>query len=359
MGTRREFLIQASVFGSVFSLGRVGRAFAQDAPLPPKSPAGIATTAMHYHLSQNGGDNPLRKDPVAYIDYCRSLGAGGIQHAISSKTIDLKRVRQRLDALGMYYEGQARLPRHRDDDLDDFTRSIEDAVTLGATCVRAVSPMPPGSDSRRYDTFTSREQFKAWHDESTAVLEKCLPIAERLKVAIALENHKDRRVDDHVAVIRKFSSEYLGALIDPGNNMSFMEEPIETVTKLAPYAKACSLKDMGVAPYEQGFLLSEVRFGEGMSDQKKLFDIMRQHNPKIFPTTELITRDPLKVPVLTDDYYRSFSPDMRAKTKGWMQFVKAHASKLPVLSTQTPQQQLAAEESNNRQVLDWARQHLT
>jgi len=346
MTTRRQMMAAVAAFTAA---GGLSRAIAQGT-LPPKSPIGVATTAMSAHLRGLEGVAPaLRPTPVAYLDYCRSLGAGGIQHAVST---DIPALRKRLEELGMYYEGEARLPASLDQDTATFEQGIRNAAELGAPCVRAVSPPPPNTSGRRYDAFTSVEQYKEWLARSNAVVEKVLPIAERYKVAIALENHKDRMVDEHVAFLKKVSSEYLGALIDPGNNMSFMEDATETVTKLAPYVKACSLKDMGVAPYDQGFLLSEVLFDTGVNDQAKLFAIMRKHNPKVNPVSELITRDPLKVPVLADSYYRSF-PEKRTLRDKWMAMVEAKKGQLPMLSTQTPQAQFQTEEDNNRKVFAW------
>ena len=134
--------------------------------------------------------------------------------------------------------------------------------------------------------------------------------------------------------------------------MSFMERPEETVSALAPWVKACSLKDMGVAPYADGFLLSEVLFDTGMTDQAKLFRMMKKSNPKIFPTTELSTRDPLKVPVLTDGYHAAFS-DRRPRVKKWLAMVKQRQTPLPVVSTLSPAEQFRLEEDNNRKVFAW------
>ncbi|MBU3079142.1 sugar phosphate isomerase/epimerase family protein [Sphingomonas quercus] len=352
MSTRREFLGGAITFAAIATSYQ--RAVAQGT-LPPKSPCGIATTAMGAHLrGLEGVKAGLRDNPVAYLDYCRSLGAGGVQHAVSTM---LPEFRKRLDELEMYYEGEARPPATLDGDFAEFEAQIKIAKDLGASVVRTVSRPLPNSSGRRYDSFTSVQQFDEWLERSNAIIMKCLPIAEKYKIAIALENHKDRKVEQHVAFLKKASSEYLGSLIDPGNNMAFMEEAAYTVAQLAPYVKATSLKDMGVAPYEQGFLLAEVPFGTGINDQVKLFQMMRKHNPKVNPTTELITRDPLKVAVLTDDYYRSF-PEKKAVRDKWMAMVRAKQTRLPILSTQSRAAQFQAEEDNNRQVFQWGVTHL-
>jgi sugar phosphate isomerase/epimerase len=334
-----------------------GRAFAQalnEGTLPPKSPAGIATTAVSNRLRATGMPS-LRDNPVAYVEYCRSMGAGGVQHAIST---DLVAVRKRLDDLGMYYEGEMRMPARRDADLGEFEASVRNSAALGATVARAVCRPPAGTSGRRYEGFTSFADFKAWQAEADAIVLRCLPIAAKYKVKIGLENHKDRTADELAGFLRQTSHEYLGCLIDPGNNMSFMERPADTIKTLAPFVVATSLKDMGVALYDEGFLMAEVPFGAGMSDQKALFAAMRKANPKLHPTTELITRNPLKVPVLTPAYLASFAPGHGARVKPWMAMIGEKASKLTSVDGMTPAQVVALEDANNRQVFAWASANL-
>lgn len=353
MVSRREFLM--GVAGLSWSAA-FADALAQNA-LPPKSPLGIGSAAMGAHSrGVPGVFEGLSGNPVRYVEYCRSLGAGGIQAGFND---NLPAIRAKLDELGMYYEGNAALPATPDGDTAPFEQSLLSAKALGATCVRAVSRTLPGGSGRRYETYTSLAQYEEWQRNANAVVEKVLPIAEKHRIAIALENHKDRAAEEHAAFLKRVSSEWLGSLIDPGNNMSFMEGPEHTVALLAPYAKAVSLKDMGVAPYEKGFLLSEVVFGTGCTDQKALFEMVRKHNPKIQATEELITRDPLEVPVLTEEYYRSFPANVRARRDKWMESVKARQTRLPVVTPLSPAERLKAEADNHRATLAWGVKNLT
>ncbi|MBT9470631.1 MAG: TIM barrel protein [Pseudomonadota bacterium] len=341
MTTRRELLAAgAAITAAAWS----GEAFAQS--LPRKSKMGIGSASLGaYSRGREGA-----ADSVAVVEYCRSLGAGGLQFSPSG---DLARVRRRLEELEMWVEGNARLPSRLSDDTAAFEKSLLDAKAVGASVVRAVSRSPQGFSGRRYESFKSLEEFEAWQAEANAIVLKCLPIAEKIGVKIALENHKDRLVDDHVAFLKATSSEYLGALVDPGNNLALLEQPVEVCTKLAPYALACSMKDMGVALYEDGFLLSEVLFGDGVADQAALFKILNSHN-KINPVEELITRDPLKVPCLTDAYWVSMPKDRRARDQArHMAWVRTKASKLPYVDQLTPEGRLQAEADNHRRTLEW------
>lgn len=350
MTNRRVFITGAATVAFTTATG----AWAETA-LPPKSPMGVAVTAMGMHMSGNGVAKPLREDSVAYVEYCRSLGAGGVQF---TPTGDLKKVRAKLEKLGMFFEGQAALPAKLDADTSAFEKSLIETKACGGNVVRSVSRPPQGTSGRRYEGFKSYEDYKAWLEEANAIVLKVLPIAKKHGVKLALENHKDRTVDEHVAFLKSTSDEYLGSLIDPGNNISLCEDPFETTEKLAPWVLSCSMKDMAVAPYDEGFLLSEVLFGEGSYDQAKIWAIMKKANPKLNPLSELITRDPLKVPVLTPGYWATFPETRASKLAAVMADVRAKQKTLPMVSQLSPAERLQLEEDNNRKTFDWGRTHL-
>jgi hypothetical protein len=128
-----------------------------------------------------------------------------------------------------------------------------------------------------------------------------------------MREYQDRTVDEFVALLKSFSSEYYGSLIDFGNNIALCEESMSVVRKLAPYVKSMHLKDMAVKTYDQGFLLSEVVCGRGFLDVKGMVTLCRRSNPKIHINLEMITDQVLKVPVEADVYWATF-PERRATT---------------------------------------------
>ena len=75
--------------------------------------------------------------------------------------------------------------------------------------------------------------------------------------------------------------------------------PWRRLRNLLPYTLACHIKDMAVQPYEDGFLLSEVPLGEGFLDLKGMVGILQKKDPNIPLDLEMITRDPLKIPIFT------------------------------------------------------------
>lgn len=312
----------------------------------PRSPLGVAQTALGAYRRANRGATTAQ-----IVEYVRGLGAGGIQIAVPLDE-DIKALRRALDRHGMFFEGDIRLIAKPGDDTADFEKGLRRYKELGAPCVRTVCFV-----GRRYENFSTLQQYKDWKANALAVLDVCVPIAEKVGIPLAMENHKDRVVDEEIAVLEKYSSRHLGALVDFGNNISLCDDPVEVVTKLAPYVKSCHMKNMAVQNYADGFLLSEVLFEDGFLDIPALWKVLKAANPGLLPMHELITRDPLKVPVLTDKYWATFPDrggDYLART---LRLVRDHASQkpLPVVSTLTPEQHLAVEESNNIRCFDWAR----
>ena len=110
--------------------------------------------------------------------------------------------------------------------------------------------------------------------------------------------------------------------------------------------------------YADGFLLSEVLFEDGFLDIPAMWAVLKKSNPKLLPMHELITRDPLKVPVLTDKYWVTW-PDRSGKyLADTIRLVNANASKkpLPMISTLSARTQFQAEESNNIRCFEWAQE---
>jgi sugar phosphate isomerase/epimerase len=350
MTTRRDVMLG----GAALAASAAMPAFGAD---HPQSSLGIAQTALgRYFRKMRGADSNARGplDPIATVDYVRSLGAGGIQMTLPPDA-DIKKLRARLEHHKMFFEGDIRLVDHPGDDTAAFEAGLRMYKELGAPCVRTVCFV-----GRRYETFTTRQQYKDWRANALAVLDVCVPIADKVGIPLAMENHKDRVVDEEVEVLKKYSSANFGALVDFGNNISMCDDPMDVVTKLAPYVKSCHMKNMGVQPYADGFLMSEVLFEDGFMDIPAMWAILKKANPRLNPTHELITRDPLKVPVLTDKYWVTW-PDRPAKfLADTIRLVNANASKkpLPMISTLSPDAQADAEESNNIRCFEWARKTL-
>ena len=122
---------------------------------------------------------------------------------------------------------------------------------------------------RRYENFSTCATGRRSSLEVKAAIDRALPIVLASELPLAIENHKDWTAEELAALMKERSSEYLGVCLDTGNNIALLDDPMDTIETLAPYALSTHFKDMAVEPYADGFLLSEVPLGEGIVDLKR------------------------------------------------------------------------------------------
>ncbi len=312
-------------------------ALAQSAP---KSKMGIATTSF-----------AVRRFPTTldFLEHVHSLGGGGIQSSLSSTEPEfLAKLRARAEALGMFIEVMAPLPRQ---DAAAFERIAAGAKAVGALCLRVAC-----LGGRRYETFDSMETWKKFVADSRAGIERAVPILERHRVRMAIENHKDWTIDEMVPLLKGYSSEYLGACLDAGNNIALLDDPMELVDALAPYAFSTHIKDMGVQAYADGFLLSEVPLGEGIVDLKRLVETVRKHHPQTRHSLEMMTRNPLTIPCLTDKFWATFPERSGLRLARMLRVVRDKPSPqpLPVVDQLSREARGRLEEDNIRHCLRYS-----
>ena len=294
------------------------------------------------------------KDTLDFLDYCHGLGAGGVQIAVGSKEPDYPaKIRARAEAHQMYFEGQVNLPKDGAD-LDRFEADLRASREAGAEVVRAAM------DGRRYEPFKSAEEFrqfiaKAWHSLTLAE-----PVLKKHRLRLAIENHKDCRVPELLDILKRLSSESVGVCVDTGNSLALLEDPMSVVEQLAPFAVSTHLKDVAVQEYEEGFLLSEVPLGEGFLDLKRMVSLLRGANPKVQFNLEMITRDPLKIPCLTEKYFATMPTLSAREMAAALSQVRRHVSTkpLPHVTGLSIASQLALEDDQVRKSFSYARREL-
>jgi sugar phosphate isomerase/epimerase len=227
------------------------------------------------------------------------VGAAGAHGGMTAIDFDwARRTRQLKDELGMYVEIQTFLPR---EDLALFEHAVLVAKAAGATSLRVVCLL-----GRRYEMFETLADWKAAVAGFHRQIAAAVPIVEKHRMPLGIENHKDWRVDQQVKLLKQYSSEYLGVALDTGNNLSVLDDPMETVELLAPYTFNVHFKDMAVEETETGFRMSEVPLGEGMLDLKRMVETIQRARPEVYFSLEMITRDPLDVPCITGKYWATF-----------------------------------------------------
>ena len=292
-----------------------------------------------------------------YLNYAYERGAGGIQGFIPPGPIDpalVKGVRERSEQLGMYVELVALMPRE-DAGIPDFERVVKAAKEMGCKCMRSVC-----LTGRRYETFNDLATWKTFVTDSKAKLARTVPILERNKMPLGLVNHKDWTVEQMVPLLKSYSSEYLGTCIDWGNNMSLCDDPVELVEQLAPFCINSHIKDMAVEEYADGFYLAEGPLGHGMLPLKKMFDTIVSKRPNVKFSLDMLTRNPLVIPCLTEKYWVTFTDRNGVYLARMLRMVRANKPKKPLVWVDKLDQQakLKFEQDNVAQSVLYARDDL-
>lgn len=321
-----------------------------------QSRLGIAQFSYSARLRTNRAAKPGKRlsEPLNFIDHCHKVGAGGVQMnlGIRDKTYATK-VRQKAEAYGMFIEGSVSLPKERPD-VERFEAALRTAKQTGANVARIAI------GGRRYEQFSSREQFDEFAARTWKSLQLAAPVADRQRMRLAIENHKDWRIDQMLGMLNRLGSEYVGVCVDTGNSFALLEDPMEVVDAYAPVGFAAHLKDMAVAEYEDGFLLADVPLGEGLLDLPEMVGIMRKANPGIKFSLEMSTRDALKVPCLTDKYWATFADVPGADLARTIRYVRTNASTrpLPKVNHLPLDELVKLEEDNIKQCFVFAKEHL-
>lgn len=293
-------------------------------------------------------------EPLTFLKHCHSVGAGGMQ--VSLGVLDAARVKSLRDfaaAHELVIDGIVNPPKD-DGDLARFEAEIRAAAEVGVQAVRTV--VMPG---RRYEQFKSLAEVREAEAKALRMLELAAPIVTKHRVRLAVENHKDQRIDERLALYRHLSCEFIGATVDTGNSFALLDDPYGAIEALAPYAFTVHFKDQALREYEHGFLLADIPLGQGSFDMRRITTILKRAKPDIRMMLELITRDPLKVPCLSEKFWATMPQVSGGDLARSLRFVREHpAETLQEVRSLSLDKQVELEDANIAASLKFAREVL-
>ena len=296
-------------------------------------------------------------DIVEYA-HAKGLGAAHISMPGDLDPAAVKKLRDQIERYDMRLTVGLRTPR-ADADLPKYEAAVKAASEMDGRVVCVHDPF----SGRRYEQFKSAAEFHVFDAACKAAVRRVEPILRKYKMPLAIENHKGWRSEELAAWVRSTGSEYVGVCLDLVNNVSLIETPQQTMDILAPYTIFVSFKDVGVDFYSDGILLSEVAFGDGLLDLPGIVARFQKKDPTMLFQLEMLTRDPLKVPIFTEQYWKVYDEKSPASSRdlamlvGW---VRNHPPKvpLPMTSGLKPAEVLALEDKLNQRCIDYARANL-
>ncbi len=160
----------------------------------------------------------------------------------------LEKLRQRAEALGVVLELGTRGLK-----ADHLRRYLQLAQALDAKILRSMFNSP---DSRPTQV------------EAQQQLARILPDFERSEVALCIETYEQVPTVDNLALVKHFSSPWLGICLDPANCVAALETPKEVIRSTAPYVLNLHVKDFAFSRRDGwvGFTFAGCPLGEGLLD---------------------------------------------------------------------------------------------
>jgi sugar phosphate isomerase/epimerase len=349
-GNRRQFL-QALSSLACLGLAR-SPSFAQEKPVAPRRLFCLQTYSYSIrHRHERGAG-----DPLALMQFTSRLGFAGVQLRLGERDADyLAQVRAAKARLDISLEGIV-APPMEDKDSDRFAAELRACQAAGIDIVRMAL-----LSGRRYETFRSAQEFRRFKARCEQALTRVARLAARHKVRVAVENHKDFRAREFAELVQRPASEFVGVCLDTGNNIALLEDPWFVVDTLAPLTFTVHLKDMAVESASDGFLLAEVPLGRGLIDIHRLVRRIHEARPSARFHLEMITRNPLAIPCLADDYWRTLAEVGGIDLARTLRLVRRHAraaNELPRISTLDVKDQIQREHEHVLQSLRYGRERL-
>jgi sugar phosphate isomerase/epimerase len=343
---RRNFLL-AGLGGAAALAAGVAPANAA-----PAQAANLGLLLYSYGIRAKAQKDQDFSDPIRFLQFGHERGANAVQLPLGMRSpAESLAIRQATDKLNMSVEGIVSPPNETAAELDRFTAELSTAAACGANVVRLVL-----LGGRRYEVFEKADDYRAFAQRAEAALHRIEPIARDKRVVIAVENHKDFRVDEQIDLLKRISSEWIGVCLDTGNNLALLEEPHAVVESLAPFARSVHLKDIGVEDAPDGFRMSEVPLGKGCLDLSRIVSTIQKASPKARFHLEMITRDPLSIPCLTEKYWATFGRVPGLDLARTLTRVRADAGQtpLPRIAKLTNENQLLLEDQHVRDSFEYA-----
>ncbi len=183
--------------------------------------------------------------------------------------------------------------------------TAEEHLALGMKLARAV-----GSPVFRVVLGTREDRrspggIDARIDDTVKVLRSQRSLASDLGVKVAIENHAgDMTAVELIRLIEDAGKDWVGANMDSGNALWTLDDPLESLEKLGPYAFTTSLRDGTVWETPKGCKVQWTVMGEGKAvDLKQYFARYAEICPQVAVNIETIGGFAVEFPYLDPAFW--------------------------------------------------------
>lgn len=156
----------------------------------------------------------------------------------------------------------------------------------------------------RPDKIATLEGWDRHVAECEARYAQLLAVATELDLKLGIENHLDFTVEELRDIVKRADSPHAGVILDVGNSLGTLDDPIEAADILGPYTVATHYKDFAVEEIARGFRITMVPLGCG---SLQLPEITRRLLKHVSPDTgfaiEMLNGQQLEINWLEDRFW--------------------------------------------------------
>ncbi len=202
------------------------------------------------------------------MEHCESLGLEGLHlDDAALESLDpsyLHQVRDRARAMNFYMEYNFSMNADYDPTLNHtIEEGLEIASHLGADIGKiSVDVRRP----RPLATSKFHPKVKAQLEAFVAQVRAATPVAEKLGIRLAVENHADAYSEEILWVLDHIDHPMVGACVDTANGYHVTENPTEAVKNLAPRAFTNHFRDNRITYMPWGVKAQGAAVGDGDFD---------------------------------------------------------------------------------------------
>ena len=149
-------------------------------------------------------------------------------------------------------------------------------------------------------------------DASIKVLKALRSRAVDAGIKFGFENHGgDLRTDEVLEIINEVGPDVCGSMLDPGNSVWVMEDPMQQVQTLGKHVVCTSVRDYMVWESEEGATFQWTAVGEGLMDVPAYVQHLAELCPGVPLFVESISNSARPIPFLQEEWWKGF-PDVPA-----------------------------------------------
>ena len=159
------------------------------------------------------------------------------------------------------------------------------------------------------------------------MLKAVRPQAEDAGIRFGFENHAgDLRTEEVLEIIDAVGADVCGAMLDPGNAVWAMEDPMQQVRTLAPHVVCMSVRDYMVWPSAEGATFQWTAIGDGLMDVDAYVGHLQSVCQDVPVFVETISNSQRPIPFLTDDWWTAFPTLKAAEITDFLQLLRRGAA---------------------------------